>query len=672
MSDLGTNKDDLELSAGLKVADDQDAKLNRDTFTQYRTARQSRYNDMVENDRFYHNVQYTDSEIKDIEERGQSPVTINITHAIIKQIISFLTSNSPTWYVDPVGDADKNKVYLFRKLLDATWYNSRGRRQFSQICKEVGITGIGYGMVNPKASNPFGVEFKRVPYHNVYVDPYSSEFDFSDADNIIISKLLSRNQASIFLDLTLKEIEEYAASDEPTGSDDQSATKYPRYILPNSDMKSRVRIIQRMTMENTNCFIVTPIDDRVPITRKIYFKLDDRMKSMQAKGWVKIEEKKMKVLAKYISLGKYCEKYYLPIDDYNITPFIDEYAGNPYPLGALDFLYGLQRTLNKFILLTLLNASLSNNMKMMAVKNSINKQQYEDSYAVPGSLIEWEPNPELPNGGKPEQINPVPLSNEFFAFPQLIISMMEYITGIFGVMQGDPQGAPRTASGLMSLQNFGGQKVKLLGRNMEDALVNIGNTTIALFQNYAGFDQVISYFNEQNNATEQLKFNTMQVYDGGKFKIENDLSIGKYTARVEIRQDYGSERQGKAQILGNIMAQTKSMALLKPILKLADIPEADQILKDVDEIAKLTQQSQGLQQSLERMQQINHQLENQVLQKSQKVELTQFVASLEVLKTKLEKEHGIRLEKEFSGVEQQLQDIVSQVDKAQQQTAQTA
>ena len=667
----------MALSAGQKVADDEDAKLNRETFIQYRASRQKWYTDKVENDRFYHNVQYTDGEENDIKAKGQSPVTINITHAIIKQIISFLTANSPTWYVDPVGDADKEKVYLFRKLLDATWYNSRGRRQFSQICKEVGICGVGYGMVTPNSSNPFGVKFSRQPYHNVYIDPYSSEFDYSDADNIIISKLQSKNQASIFLDLTLKEIEEYAASDETMAmpSDDPMVTNYPRYILPQGNMKSRVRIIQRMTMENANCYIVSPIDNKVPLTRKIYFKIDDRLKKLEGSGLVKIEKKNMKVLAKYISLGKYCEKYYLPLDGYNITPFIDEYAGNPYPLGALDFLYGLQRTLNKFILLTLLNASLSNNMKMMAVKNSINKQQYEDSYAVPGSLIEWEPNAELPNGGKPEQINPVPLSNEFFAFPQLIISMMEYITGIFSVMQGDPQGAPRTASGLMSLQNFGGQKVKLLGRNMEDALVSVGNNTIALFQNYAGLNQTISYFNEQEGKNEQLSFNTLQVYDGGKFKIENDLSAGKYAARVEIRQDYGSERQGKAQILGNIMAQTKSMALLKPILKLADIPEADQILKEVDEIAKLTQQGQQQQQSIDRLNQINNQLQNQVLQKSQKVELTQFVASLEMLKAKMEKEYGIRVEQEFSDVEQQLQDIVNQVQQANQpqgEPAQTA
>jgi hypothetical protein len=226
----------------------------------------------------------------------------------------------------------------------------------------------------------------------------------------------------------------------------------------------------------------------------------------------------------------------------------------------------------------------------------------------------------------------------------------------------------------MSLQNFGGQKVKLLGRSMEDALVNVGNNTIALFQNYAGLNQTISYFNEQNGTTEQLNFNTLNVYDGGKFKIENDLSAGKYAARVEIRQDYGSERQGKAQILGNIMMQTKSMALLKPILKLADIPEADQILKEVDEIAKLTQQNQQGQQSIERLNQINNQLQNQVLQKSQKVELTQFIASLEVLKAKLEKETGIRMEQEFSSVEQELQNIVSQVEQTQQpaQTAQEA
>ncbi len=678
MSDLGTNRDDLALSAGLKITDDADAKENRDTFMQYRGGRQKWYSDKVENDRFYHNVQYTDDEERDIISRGQAPVVINVTFAIIKQIISFLTANSPEWYVDPVGDADKDKVYLFRKLLDATWYQSRGHRQFSSICKDVGICGVGYGMVTPRASNPFGVDFRRIAYHNVYIDPYTSEFDYSDADAIIISKLLSKNQASIFLNKTVEEIEEYAESDETMSlpEDDPATTHYPRYVLPATNMKSRVRIIQRMTFENVDTYVVSPIDNRVPLTRKIYFKVDERMQGLEARGLIKIEKKSMKTLTKYISLGKYCEKYYLPMSNYNITPFIDEFTGNPYPLGTLDFLYGLQRTLNKFMLLTLLNASLSNNMKLLAVKNSINKQQYEDSYAVPGSVIEWEPNSELPQGGKPEPLDPVPLSSAFFTFPQMIISMMEYITGIFGVMQGNPEEAPRTASGLMSLQNFGGQKVKLIGRAMEDALTTVGNNVITLYQNYAGFNQVISYFNEQNGTTEQLNFNTLNVYDGGRFKIENDLNAGKYVARVQIRQDYGSERQAKAQVLGNIMAQTKNMALLKPILKLADIPEADQILKEVDEIAKLTQQGQQSQQAIKRLEQVNTQLQNEILQKSQKVELTQFIASLEVLKSKLEKEYGIRTEKEFADVEMQLQDLVNQVGAANQQpqeveTAQT-
>jgi hypothetical protein len=669
MSDLGTNNDDLKLTAGLETGDDADAKLNRDTFLQYRASRQKWYTDRVENDRFYHNVQYDDGELKDIKARGQAPLVINITYAIVKQIISFLTSNNPTWYVDPVGDSDKSRTYLFRHLLDATWYNSRGRRQFSQICKEVGITGVGYGMVTPNSSNPFGVKFSKQPYHNVYVDPYTTEFDFSDADNIIISKLLSKNQAAIFLNITEDQVTEYAASDETMAmpSDDPLVTNYPRYILPTSNMKSRVRIIQRLTMEKTKCYVVSPIKAGVAITRKIYFNIDDRMRKLQSQGFITIEEKDLKVLAKYISLGKYCEKYYLPLDGYNITPFIDEFAGNPYPLGSLDFLYGMQRALNKFVLLTLLNASLSNNMKMMAVKNSINKQMYEDSYAVPGALIEYEWEEGQP---PPKEINPTPLSGEFFAFPEKLISMMEYITGIFGVMQGNPEDAPRTASGLISLQNYGGQKVKLLGRNMEEALMNVGDNTIALFQNYAGFNQVIQYFNEQSRKPEQLEFNTIEVYDGGRFKVNNDLSVGKYKSRVEIRQDYGSERQGKAMVLSQVLNVTKNPALIKPILKLADIPEIDDILGEIDQIAKLQQQTGQQQQAMDRLQQVNTQLENQVMQKSQKVELAKFQSNLAQLLSKIDKEYSLNLEREFSGVKQELDQILNQAQMSADQSAQ--
>jgi len=645
---------EIQAASGFRVASEEDAKLCIDAYKEYKSARAPRYRDQVENDNFYHNVQYTPEQRNEIIARGQAPLEINVTYSIIKQIVSLLTSENPTWYVDPVTDADKGYAYTMRSLLNATWYNSRGGRQFSQIAKSAVVAGVGYAGINPTTfAGQFGVQFKHIPYAHVYPSPNIREFDGNDAENWIISKHISHQQASELLSKTVKEIEEYAesAKDAWAAEDGEDSNNNPslRYMAPLEGHK-RIRVIQRLSMENQKVFIVKP-NGAGAIGRKIYFSLPEIIKKQRAQGLVTVEEAQMRVLAKYISIGKHCQKYYIPISTYNIVPFIDEFNDNPYPLGEIDFLMPLQKALNKFMMLTILNATLANNMKMLAPEGSIDPDYYQANYAVPGSLLTYKWSTGMP---EPKQINPLPFSGQFFEFPQFIIHLMEYITGIFGVVQGNPEGAPRTASGLMSLQNYGGQKVRLLGRNMNDALSNAGDVAIEMYQNYAPYNGLISYF--EDNEVKYLRYNTLEAKDGG-IAIANDISIGKYKTRCVIKQNYGSERELKANMLANLAAQTKSSALIKPILKLADIPEVDEIIESMDELTQANQTIQQQQQTIERMNQINQQLENQVIAKGQQVKLADFSAELAKLKFSLEKDLAVAVETEINKLRMDLANV---------------
>lgn len=674
-------KDEIEAATGFSTAQSDDwAKENLDIYNEYSAARALRYKDMVENDNFYHNVQYDATEKSEIIAKGQAPLPINVTYSIIKQMISLMTGEDPVWTVDPVGDTDKSYAYTMRELLNATWYNSRGRRQLSQISKEMLVTGVGYGMVSPRLSGrDFTVNFSWVPYHQSLVSPSTREFDFSDTENWVLTKMLSFQQASELLGVSIKEIAESAiagAGMETMDSKDDVSIPYVRYAAPivattakldNGKLPTRgyVRIIQRHTMERTNAYIVNVKGNNATLTRKIYFKKTDFLRNLERSGEVTIDQREIRVLAKYISYGAKCHKYYVPMDSYGITPFIDEFNGNPYCLGEVDFLYGLQRALNKFVLLSILNATLANTMRMMAVKGTIDKKQYEDNYAIPGSLTEFEWSEGQP---PPQQINPQPLSGAFFEFPKLLMYIMEYMTGIFGVVQGDPTEAPRTASGLMSLQNYGGQKVKLISRQMAESLSAVGDNAIALYQNYAPYNQTISYFQEGEEQPKQVKYNQLVPKDG-RITIQNDVSIGKFKTRVRAIQNYGSERVGKANLLANLAAQTRSPALIKPILKLADIPEADQIAQEVDVISQQQQTIQQMDENIKRLNQVNKQLQNEIIQRTQDVSVKDFEVQLNNLLVKIKMELGDQVAAEFGKLKEETVRAIEQT-KAQAAIAQ--
>lgn len=649
-------------ATGFSVLSEEEAKQNYKDYLDLRSAREPWYSDRVENDNFYHNVQFQPGEEDDIIARGQAPLVINVTYSIIKQIISFITSNAPTWEVDPVGDVDKQYCYLQRKLLEATWYSSRGNRQLTSIVKDFCIAGVGYGYINPDYTSTFGLSFKHIPYHQVYISPNAREFDYSDADMQIISKIVSVKQAAMLInkseDFVKERIESLSQAN--LGDDEQPTTRYVRYTTP-LNQANTARIIQKLTLEHKDVYVVEPINGAA-ITRKVYFERNKDLEKIEKSGIGRIRViKNKKVLVKYLSVGDYCERYYLPIETYNLVPFINEFNGNPFPLGDVDFLYGLQRAMNKFIMLTILNATLSNNMKMIAPEGSIDRDAYEKSYSIPGSLTEYKWTNGQP---EPKQINPAPFGNEFFGMSDKLVSMMEYITGIYGVLQGNPSGAPDTLGGTISLQNYGSQKVKLSTRNINDALSTVGDVAISLFQNYAPFNQIVSYFDGKELVKMPINYLRVDNSSGEpRIVIENDLSIGKFRTRVNIQTNYGSERQAKAQVLANLASQTKSPQLIPTILRMADIPEADEIAEQFDSLNKANMTISQMQEQIKRLNQINKQLENEAMRKSQSSEIAKFKADLRVLYEKIKSELSQKSSAALSGLENDIANVLQDIEK---------
>ena len=142
--------------------------------------------------------QWTTEQTKVLESRGQAPVVVNRIHPAVETAKALLTANRPSFKVSPREDSDTKVANVLNNLLTYMHDQSDGRTVIRQAIDDYYVTGLGYLMVyqDPKADDGKGeVVFKDVDPLDVYVDPNSRDQFFDDAENIIISRNFTKEQA---------------------------------------------------------------------------------------------------------------------------------------------------------------------------------------------------------------------------------------------------------------------------------------------------------------------------------------------------------------------------------------------------------------------------------------------------------------------------------------------
>ena len=142
--------------------------------------------------------QWTDEQKKTLEARGQAPIVVNRIHPAVETAKALLTANRPSFKVSPREDSDTKVATVLNHLLTYMHDISDGRTIIRQAIDDYYVTGLGYLMVyqNPLADDGKGeVQFKDIDPMDVYVDPNSRDQFFDDAENIIISRNFTKEQA---------------------------------------------------------------------------------------------------------------------------------------------------------------------------------------------------------------------------------------------------------------------------------------------------------------------------------------------------------------------------------------------------------------------------------------------------------------------------------------------
>ena len=143
-------------------------------------------------------VQWTKEQENVLKSRGQSPIVVNRIHPAVEAAKSMITANRPSFRVAPREDSDNKVAQVLSALLSYMYDISDGRSVIRDIVDDYYVTGLGYMQVYQDPMMDMGkgeVCMHSVDPLDVYVDPNSRSRFFDDAENIIVSRLFTRDQA---------------------------------------------------------------------------------------------------------------------------------------------------------------------------------------------------------------------------------------------------------------------------------------------------------------------------------------------------------------------------------------------------------------------------------------------------------------------------------------------
>tara|TARA_Y100000004_G_scaffold96781_1_gene108278 strand:- start:2313 stop:4526 length:2214 start_codon:yes stop_codon:yes gene_type:complete len=218
-----------------------------DLYQKYSSKRDAWAQDAKEDKEFRLGKQWTQEQIDVLKSRGQAPIVINRIHPAVESAKSMLTANRPSFRAAPREDSDNKVAQVMSNLLAYMYDISDGRTVIRQAVDDYYVMGVGYLHVYQDPMMDMGkgeVCFHDVDPLDVYVDPNSRHRFFDDAENIIISKLFTKDQAKQLWPMYENAIENAGASNwgndwnaPSTGRGDDNTVHFPEDVgrLDNQD-----------------------------------------------------------------------------------------------------------------------------------------------------------------------------------------------------------------------------------------------------------------------------------------------------------------------------------------------------------------------------------------------------------------------------------------------------
>ena len=629
--------------------------------------------------------QFTKKQLSFIKQKYDIPISTKIVFAIIEQMVAFLTGGKPAIQLMAQSELQRDWVKINKKLIDSLWYENNVDAEMTQWIKEAIVTGSGYLLVRPNnfyQESTFGVVIETVPWQQVYIDPYCSKPDLSDADYVCIARTMPKGKAEreygikIDNDTTMSDTghfnetidhalaeygfeelkdlgkkndefkpvwikdfyekknvmtyitpEGYVSLEKPEpieipneeklalgmqmeqlqGQIDQMSMQFKNNIQGNVDYSEQANANNLQTNEqldamNSQMKYMTSMYEQMPNTVPGYLITLENDEQVTSTEYAEIKQKR---IYNTVLVGDHIKsKEVYPTDEHPLSHVWFAFFKNILKTyGVVHYIKDIGHGMNKLWGSLIYDMQLRTALRVLYPNQSISDPvNAESKFALPGAWIGYDADPELPNAGKPE-ITDVPPANQYLVQAITMLQQMaEYITGIFGVVQGNPESAPNTMGATHSLQSYGTQRIKSMSRTIESALGVVGYNLIKYLQRYCPKDKILQLVDPNTNLD-----------------LLNQTGDTRFKVRVSVGQSLPTSRQIAASALSTLAGQTQSPGvqelLMQYMLRFMDIQEADEIAEAMDVVKQYEQQLQQQTQQLEEMQSQMKAAQNNIMQK---------------------------------------------------------
>jgi hypothetical protein len=531
-----------------------------------------------------------------------------------------LTSRPPVFTVVPREDSDASLAYLWREIMGFAWQNSEGDAQVKQAIHDYCVVGLGFLYTYIDYDSDFGkgdVKFSYLDPFRVYVPASSRDRFFSDADNIILSTILSEDQVlnlypelGVSVDPETGEAIDRLVDSITTYSYDQdypdavnktsmntytpdtvrgyTDTNYKRFQILERFTKVKVPFYRLVDNNTGQEFIVDEADFRVFIEK------NKKMLEMGQVDIVQVYQNRIKVTASIGEVVLY--ETVLNTDVYPIVPIANVWTQTPYPRSDVSRARPMQRLLNKLWSLALSHAQASAGLKLMVPLGSVeNVAQLEKDWANPNAVIEVDSTQ-----GEPHYPAPQPLTGEFYRLIQQCEFYINFIFGIPEIMQGVGE-QPQTARGTERLIALGSERPKSKLRDIEFSIKRLGKVMYNYAKTHYDVPKLLRLAQPNNDITETMA----QVYSD-KSKIVFDLkkeqhNLEQHDVGIESGSTLPTSKYSELAVYMEAyqMGIVDQVEVLK---KNPDIFDKDGILKRMNQRQQMQQQIQSMDETIKNLQ----------------------------------------------------------------------
>ena len=567
---------------------------------------------------FYLGNHFTAQEVDELDSRNQSSMPMDRLYSAIEQFKAIVTSKTPKFSAVGREDSDNKLTNVWRTILEYVWDISDGNEVFKQVVHDYAVTGLGYFYAYLDRDADYGrgeVKFTYVDPFRVYVDPNARHKYFDDASGMIVSTILSKQQLIDLYPQLSQPVDEN--SDKILIDEIESINGEEDY--PNATNKTTM---QSFTPDNTKDkdygvdkyrLLEYYRKVRVPYYRVIDTRTGDE-RIMTQQDFAQMAQDKDFALAIEKKLIDYVEvtqsrikltctvgqivlyEMICDTDIYPIVPVPNIWTNTPYPMSDVRKNKAFQRFLNKTVSLITSHAQASAGLKLLVPQGSVSDiEELERDWTNPNATIEYDPS-----FGEPHFPQPAPLSSSIMTLPKMVEGYIDLNIGIFEMMQGSTEAAPRTYSATMMMEDVGQRRSKSKLRDIEGSLKRLGQVIYNMAKQHYSFKKTFRIVQPNNDINEYTV--NKRLYDNKTNElttIENDISVGQFDVRIIGSSTLPSNKWGEWQIY--MEAYKAGLIDRVEALKKTEIFDKEGVLQRTDEVQKLQGMLQQAQEQIKRV-----------------------------------------------------------------------